>query len=167
MDHLWSPWRFQFISEGPPKDGCVFCRVAQDPQNDEKNLVVHRAARNFVVLNLYPYTAGHVLIVPYQHAAALHETPPETTAELMLLTRHVETALTRAYRPDGLNLGMNLGSAAGAGIAGHLHMHVLPRWRGDANFLSTIGETRVLPEELPVTWRKLKDQFAALPPSPA
>ncbi len=160
MDYLWNPWRYKFVSEGVPKDACPFCAIAAEPANDEKNLVVHRAESNFVVLNLYPYTVGHLLIVPYVHAAALHGVPPETTAEMMTLTRQAEAALEHLYRPNGINLGMNLGAAAGAGIAGHIHMHVLPRWQGDANFLSTIGETRMLSEELPVTWRKMRDTFA-------
>ncbi len=162
MDHIWSPWRYQFISEGAPKDSCVFCRIGADPASDERNFVVHRAARNFIVLNLYPYTAGHMLIVPYAHVSELGAADVETTAEMMMLTRDAERALRSLYRPDGVNLGMNLGSAAGAGIAGHIHMHVLPRWAGDANFLSTIGETRMLPEELPVTWSKLRNHFVEL-----
>ncbi len=162
MDRVWSPWRYRFVTEGAPEGECVFCSLARDSANDERNFVVHRAHFNFVVLNLYPYTAGHMLIVPYEHVRALNETRPETTAELFQLARVAEAALDRAYHPDGKNLGMNFGSAAGAGIAEHIHMHVLPRWTGDANFLSTIGETRLLAEDLPVTWRKLKDQFAAL-----
>jgi ATP adenylyltransferase len=162
MDHLWSPWRFKFISEGPPKGGCVFCGLPGDPADDEKTLVVHRAAFNYVLLNLYPYTAGHLLIVPYAHASELNAVTMQTTEEMMALTRLAERALQEVYHPNGINLGMNLGAAAGAGIAGHIHMHVLPRWMGDANFLSTIGHTRMLPEELPVTWRKVKDKFEEL-----
>ena len=162
MDHLWSPWRYKFISEGAPKDACVFCSLPGAPAGDEKNLIVHRAAYNYVVLNLYPYTAGHMLIVPFAHASELNAVPAETTNEMMTLTRLGERALQEIYHPNGINLGMNLGSAAGAGIAGHIHMHVLPRWLGDANFLSTIGETRMLPEDLHVTWRKLNDKFQEL-----
>ena len=165
MDRLWSPWRYKFISEGAPKDVCVFCRIAADPARDAENFVVHRAALNYIVLNLFPYTAGHLLVVPYEHAAALHQVSAETTGEMMNLTRAGESALQQVYGPDGINLGMNLGSAAGAGVAGHIHMHVLPRWLGDANFLSTIGETRMLPEELPVTWRKMTEKFRELLPS--
>ncbi len=162
MDHLWSPWRYKFISEGPPRDACVFCELPGPPSDAEKNLVVHRAKHNYVVLNLFPYTAGHMLIVPFAHVSELNAVGAETTTEMMNLTRQAERALQEVYHPNGINLGMNLGSAAGAGIAGHIHMHVLPRWMGDANFLSTIGETRMLPEELPVTWRKLKDKFEDL-----
>lgn len=165
MDHLWSPWRYQFIAAGAPKDECVFCRILRDTGNDEANLVVYRGRHNFVVLNLYPYTSGHMMIVPHEHVAHLNDAAQETTSELMRLTRVAERALETEYGPDGINIGMNLGSAAGAGIAGHLHMHMLPRWAGDANFMSTIGETRVLPEELSTTWRKLQAKFAELLPA--
>ncbi len=160
MDHIWSPWRFKFISEGAPKDECVLCRIGRNRDQDERNFVVLRGEANYIVLNLYPYTAGHMMIVPYDHVSSLNRLPAEAAAEMMHLTRLAEGALRTVYRPQGLNLGMNLGEAAGAGIAEHIHMHILPRWTGDANFLSTIGETRMLPEELPVTWRKLKDALA-------
>jgi ATP adenylyltransferase len=129
-------------------------------QRDAENYIVHRARHNFVILNLYPYTTGHLMVVPYEHVSALSAAQPETLAEMMELTRKAEGALTRIYKPHGLNLGMNLGEAAGAGIAGHIHMHVLPRWRGDANFMSTVGETRVLPEELGSTYEKVLREFA-------
>ena len=127
---------------------------------DEENLIVFRGNLNFVVLNRFPYTSGHLMIVPYVHAPALSEISPETADEMIRLTQSAERHLRAAYRPDGLNLGMNIGESAGAGIAGHIHMHALPRWRGDSNFMTTIGETRVLPEELGVTWRKLRDAFS-------
>jgi ATP adenylyltransferase len=162
MDHIWSPWRYRFITEGSPKTGCVFCRMAEDAGHDESNFVVYRAAKNFVILNLYPYTCGHMMVVPYAHVATLGAADEETTAEMMRLTRVGEQALEELYRAPGINLGMNIGASAGAGIAGHIHMHVLPRWPGDANFLSTIGETRMLPEELPVTWSRLRAKFQEL-----
>ena len=161
MDHIWSPWRYRFITEGSPKGGCVFCRLAEDTANDESNFVVHRAAKNFVILNLYPYTCGHMMVVPYAHVSKLGAADEETTSEMMRLVRLAETALEGLYHPPGINLGMNIGAAAGAGSADHIHMHVLPRWMGDANFLSTIGETRILPEELPVTWSRLREFFSA------
>lgn len=166
MDHIWSPWRYKFLVSAPvAKDECVLCQIQRDPARDEQNFVVFRAIRNFVVLNLYPYTSGHLMIVPNEHVKTLNESALETTGELMQLTRAAEQALTEVYHPDGINLGMNLGSAAGAGIAGHIHMHVLPRWYGDANFMSTIGETRVLPEELAVTWRRLRTKFVEITPT--
>jgi len=162
MDRIWSPWRYQFVTGKAPAAGCIFCQIRDNPEQDEQNLVVYRASSNFIILNLFPYTSGHFMIVPYEHVAALSEARDATTAEMMRLTRLGEQALQEAYHPGGINLGMNLGAAAGAGIAGHLHLHMLPRWFGDANFLSTIGETRVLPEELTATWRKLKSEFARL-----
>jgi len=128
---------------------------------DEEYLIVHRGELNFVVLNRFPYTSGHLMVVPYRHVPDLSGLDEAAASELMALTRQSERRLREVYRPDGLNLGMNIGESAGAGIAGHLHMHVLPRWRGDANFMTTIGRTRVLPEELTVTWRRLKEVFGA------
>ena len=154
MDRLWTPWRYRYITHADPSDGCIFClKAAQN--KDAENYIVHRGKLNFILLNLFPYTNGHVMIAPYAHLATLAATPQETLAEMMRLTRQAEVNLTSAYHPDGLNIGMNLGASAGAGVTGHIHMHVLPRWTGDANFMSTIGETRVLPEELPATYEKL------------
>ena len=163
MDRLWTPWRYQYISgaagEKKADDGCVLCSLARDEQSDEQNFVLHRAARNYVVLNLYPYTSGHLMIVPYAHEASLDALDKETTDELMDLAKRAQTALRETYHPEGFNLGMNLGQVAGAGVAGHVHLHVLPRWAGDANFMSVVGETRVLPEDLPTTYKKLRAIF--------
>jgi ATP adenylyltransferase len=128
---------------------------------DEQGLIVFRGDHNFVVLNRFPYTSGHLMVVPYRHVADLSELDDTGATELMALTRAAERHLRATYRPDGLNLGMNIGESAGAGIAGHIHMHVLPRWTGDANFMTTVGQTRVLPEELDVTWRRLKEAFGS------
>jgi ATP adenylyltransferase len=160
VDHLWSPWRYRYLSE-PRKDAaCIFCAIAAE-HRDEANLIVHRAAHNFIVLNRFPYTSGHLMVVPYAHAADLSGIDEAAAGELMSLTRLANRHLCAIYRPEGLNLGMNIGESAGAGIAGHIHMHVLPRWHGDANFMTTIGETRVLPEELDITWRRVHEAFAA------
>ncbi len=164
MDRLWSPWRYTYIQSASQSDPCIFCAKAAE-NRDQENLIVHRAARNFVLLNLYPYTNGHLMIVPYEHVATLEEAQPETLAEMMRLTRECEGHLRSAYRPHGINLGMNIGESAGAGIAGHIHMHMLPRWVGDANFMTVVGETRVLPEALETTYAKLKAAFTAAPPS--
>jgi ATP adenylyltransferase len=129
---------------------------------DEQTLIVFRGQRNFVVLNRFPYTSGHLMIVPYKHARELAGIDEETASDMMALTRTAERAIRATYRPDGLNLGMNIGESAGAGIAEHIHMHVLPRWKGDANFLSTVGETRVLPETLDITWQRLRTAFAGV-----
>lgn len=139
-------------------EGCIFCNMAVSDQ-DEQNLIVYRATHNFIVLNRYPYTSGHVMVVPYQHTAELGGIDEAAATELMRLTRLAEKHLRTLYRPDGLNLGMNLGEAAGAGVAGHIHMHVLPRWIADANFMTTVGETRVVPEDLHISWQRLRDAF--------
>jgi ATP adenylyltransferase len=163
VDRLWTPWRYQYISgaggEKPAAGDCVLCGLAQDEQSDEQNFVLHRARRNYAVLNLYPYTSGHLMIVPYAHEASLDAIDKETTDELMDLAKRAQGALREAYRPEGFNLGMNLGRVAGAGVAGHVHLHVLPRWAGDANFMSVVGETRVLPEDLTATYKKLRELF--------
>jgi len=158
MDYLWSPWRYQYVSQQRPEQGCVFCTKMQQ-QGDEENFVLHRGLSSYVLLNLYPYTCGHMMIAPYQHIGDLSSADDATWMEMMSLTRKAEQALRKAYRPDGINLGMNLGESAGAGIADHIHMHVLPRWYADSNFMTTIGETRVLPEIMSETYRKLKPLF--------
>jgi ATP adenylyltransferase len=163
LDYIWSPWRYPYLTGHKP-DGCIFCLMAagapdKDPR-DEETLIDFRGEHNFVVLNRFPYTSGHLMVVPYRHVADLAGLTDIAANELMALTRAAERHIRWLYHPDGLNLGMNIGESAGAGIAGHIHMHVLPRWTGDANFLSTVGQTRVLPEELAVTWKRVRDAFA-------
>jgi ATP adenylyltransferase len=133
--------------------------MAANPDEDATNFVVHRGQHSFVVLNLYPYITGHVMIVPYLHTSEFDSVPKEITDEMMDLAKRSQTALREVYSPSGFNLGMNLGSAAGAGIADHLHIHVLPRWTGDTNFMTTVGESRVIPEALEVTYEKLRQKF--------
>ena len=161
MDYLWSPWRYQYLNSHERVPGCVFCRITEAAEVDKDNLVVHRGNHNFVVLNKYPYTSGHLMVVPYAHVSDLAALEEEAANEMMSLTRQAERHIRSIYRPEGLNLGMNIGESAGAGIAGHIHMHVLPRWHGDANFMTTIGETRVLPEDLAMTWQRLREAFSA------
>jgi ATP adenylyltransferase len=155
MDHLWTPWRYQFVQAPQPAAGCIFCDKPAE-RRDDQNFILHRARLNFVILNLYPYTSGHLMIVPFSHVATLGEAGPETRAEMIELAARAELLLRAAYRPEGLNMGLNLGKCAGAGIAAHLHLHVLPRWPGDANFMSVVGETRVIPEDIPTTYSKLR-----------
>ncbi len=155
MDYLWSPWRYQYITHSSSSTECIFCAIARS-LNDEENLVVHRAQYNFVVLNRFPYSSGHLMVVPYEHLSSLAAVKEEGAAEMMGLMRQAETALRNAYQPNGLNMGLNLGESAGAGVADHVHMHVLPRWAGDSNFMTVVGETRVLPEDLGETYRKVK-----------
>ncbi len=156
MDYLWTPWRYRYMAEAAGKQtGCIFCS-ALEKKDDAETLIVFRGKKNFILLNRYPYTSGHVMIVPYAHIPDLKDCDAETLAEMMLLAQRVEGALAAAYKPDGFNLGMNLGRAAGAGVTGHVHLHVLPRWIGDANFMSVVGETRVEPEDLRTTYEKLR-----------
>jgi ATP adenylyltransferase len=155
MDYLWTPWRYAYVSSTERAAGCVFCD-APKANDDVKTHIVHRGTDCFVILNTYPYTPGHVLVVPYAHLDELRKLPPEAANEMMALSQRMENVLRDLYHPDGINLGMNLGKAAGAGISGHIHMHVLPRWVADANFVSVVGETRVLPETLEVTWGRMR-----------
>jgi len=155
MDYLWTPWRYRYVAEAKNISGCVFCDVAA-ANRDEEMLIVLRGVKNYVILNRYPYTSGHVMIVPYAHTADFSGLERETAAEMMLLAQRLQAALDEIYHPDGFNLGMNLGRSAGAGIADHLHLHLLPRWAGDTNFMTTVGETRLEPEELSTTYSRLR-----------
>ncbi|MBL8238006.1 MAG: HIT domain-containing protein [Bryobacterales bacterium] len=161
MDHIWSPWRYQYVTRtAPSRGGCVFCeKVAA--QNDAESLIVFRGKHNYVVLNLYPYSNGHVMVVPYEHVGSLAAAAPETAAEMMSLARQTERIIQETYAAPGINLGMNLGECAGAGVAGHIHLHILPRWPGDANFMTVVGETRVHIEALEQTYQKLLRAFSA------
>jgi ATP adenylyltransferase len=162
MDYLWTPWRYQYmaqVSQGNQPE-CIFCD-AIERNRDEETLIVHRGKKAFIILNRFPYTSGHVMIVPYTHVAELHLCAPGALQEIMELAQKVEAAFHKEYNPDGMNLGMNLGRAAGAGVAGHLHLHMLPRWIGDSNFMTVTGETRVHPEELRTTYGRLKKALGA------
>jgi ATP adenylyltransferase len=160
MDHIFSPWRYQYLkSAAEPAEGCVFCAIAAS-DDDENDHVVFRGERNYVVLNRYPYTNGHSMVIPYAHVARLEDAPVATLEEMMRLTQRLEGCLQTLYRPDGVNIGMNVGRAAGAGVAGHIHMHALPRWFADANFMTVVAETRILPEDLAITWRRMRDALA-------
>ncbi|MEO6910472.1 MAG: HIT domain-containing protein [Edaphobacter sp.] len=188
MDLLWTPWRYNYITRAdelartgvPPAlagwpaaedKHCVFCNMiaATDyavahgmtlQAAEQAAHIVHRGPLCFVCLNAYPYATGHVLILPYQHVDSLAELLPDAAQEMMLTAQRVERCLRQVYNPDGLNLGMNLGESAGAGVAGHIHLHALPRWSGDTNFMTVTAETRVLPETLDITWTKLREAFS-------
>lgn len=159
MDYLWTPWRYAFVSNTEKSSGCVFCDLPK-LGDDAKSGIVYRGEHCFVILNLYPYTSGHVMIVPYAHLDELQKLPTLAAYEMIELSKKMESTLRGLYKPDGINLGMNIGKAAGAGIAGHIHMHVLPRWIADANFISVVGETRILPEALDVTYLRIKTALA-------
>jgi ATP adenylyltransferase len=160
VERLWSPWRHDYIVKAGADSSstCVFCDAPKGA-NDEESFILHRASHNFVILNLYPYISGHLMIAPYDHLADLDSAAKESTDEMMDLVKVSQTALRDVYRPDGFNIGMNLGRAGGAGVAGHFHMHVMPRWSGDTNFMTTVGETRVLSESLSTTYEKLRGRF--------
>lgn len=185
MDRLWTPWRYHYVStadsatrQGVPPElaawpgdtGCVFCNllaatafaVSQGQSGevaDRAANIVFRGEWCFVCLNAFPYSSGHAMIVPYPHTDRLVKLEAAAAQEMMLLAQRLEGVLRRVYRPDGINLGLNIGKAAGAGVAGHLHMHMLPRWMGDTNFMTVTGETRVLPESLDITWERLRSGF--------
>ena len=158
MDRLWTPWRFAYLTQSGPKSECIFCAKSA-AQDDEANLIVYRGRECFVLLNLFPYNNGHVMIAPYAHVATLAEASDRALIEMTMLLRETEEHLRAIYQSPGFNLGMNIGESAGAGVAGHIHMHMLPRWQGDANFMTTVGETRILPEDLQTTWTKLRQAF--------
>ena len=161
MDYLWTPWRYQYMAQAasPERPACIFCQALAEGK-DSETLIVHRGAKAFLILNRFPYTSGHVMIVPYAHVAELKLCGAETLDEMMQLAQRVEAVYRREYRPDGMNLGMNLGRAAGAGVAAHLHLHMLPRWIGDSNFMTVTGETRVHPEDLKTTYDRLSRALA-------
>ncbi|HUK25953.1 MAG TPA: HIT domain-containing protein [Terriglobales bacterium] len=155
MDYLWTPWRYAYVTNAAKTTGCIFCELPK-LGDDARAGIVHRGRECYIVLNSFPYTPGHVMIVPFAHVDELHKLPDSTAQELMALTQRIEGVLRQLYTPDGINVGMNIGKAAGAGVAGHIHMHALPRWVADGNFMSVIGETRILPETLEQTYERIK-----------
>jgi len=159
MDRIWSPWRRAYVTSGARDPGCVLCR-SLERAGEADSLVVHVATVCFVVMNLYPYNAGHVMIVPRRHLGSLAEATAEERSELMTLAQRMESALAEVYTPDGINLGLNLGKAAGAGVADHIHLHMVPRWVGDTNFMTTLGGTRVIPEDPIEGCARLRAQLA-------
>lgn len=158
MDRLWTPWRYAYVSKAEPASGCIFCEKAAETA-DKENFVIWLAEHCYVLLNIYPYNNGHIMIAPYEHAATLAGVSEAAALEIMQLGRRVEKVLYHVYHPKGVNLGMNIGQCAGAGVAGHIHMHVLPRWPGDVSFMTSVGETRVVPEDLHTTWEKITLAF--------
>ncbi len=162
MDHLFSPWRYAYVTSVKDDGECVFCRLGgADPAMDSETYVLHRGRYHFIVLNVYPYTSGHLMIVPFEHVDRLSGLSGEAAAELIELTTRSEQVLDEAYRPEGINFGLNLGKCAGAGIEAHLHLHAVPRWFGDTNFMTAVGETRLLPESLEESWQRLAGRFGA------
>lgn len=192
MDYLWTPWRYNYVTQAdkqkrqgipdelsawPGDTGCVFCNmIAATDYAIERGMerdaaerasgIVSRACHNFICVNRYPYTSGHLMVVPYDHQSTLGALAADAAREMMDLAQRIERALTDLYHPEGFNIGLNLGRAAGAGVAGHLHLHALPRWAGDTNFLTTLGETRLLPEDLSTTWERVRAALATAEPHP-
>ncbi len=168
MNYLWSPWRMDYIKNHMKSEGCVFCTAASLPDSP-KNLIVHRGEYSFVILNRYPYTSGHLMVVPYAHVDTLEALPAAARAEMMELVTRAMGVLRGLYHPQAFNVGANIGAAAGAGIAEHVHMHIVPRWSGDTNFMSTLAETRVLPEALDETFARVQAAWprGAAPAPPA
>jgi ATP adenylyltransferase len=160
MDHLWTPWRMAYIRSDKQADGCVFCNLAADVNNETQ--VIARSQHVYVTLNLYPYNNGHVMVVPYEHIQTQESLSTEALTDLMLTVNRCLAALRKVYHPAAYNIGANIGAAAGAGIAEHYHFHIVPRWSGDANFMSVVGETRVIPDTLENTYRELKAAWTEL-----
>ena len=160
MKHLWSPWRMTYIENSKKEAGCVFCN-AQTQADSAENLIAFRGKLSYVILNRFPYTSGHLMVIPFAHVATIEELDAVTRAEMMELTSRCTTELRQIYKPQGFNVGINMGEAAGAGVLGHVHIHIVPRWAGDTNFMSAVGETRVLPESLEETYTRVQEAFAA------
>lgn len=154
MKHLWAPWRMTYIQEGIDDSECLFCTLL-DLEDGSENLILHRGKHAFVLLNRFPYTNGHTMVVPYLHRASLEELDQDILSEMIQFTQLALRVLRGAYQTDGFNIGANIGEAAGAGVKEHVHLHIVPRWHGDTNFMATTAETRVLPEDLEVTFQKL------------
>ena len=157
MKHIWSPWRMEYMQHNKV-EGCIFC-MAQEMADGSDNLIAYRSERAYVILNRYPYTSGHLMVVPYDHKPTLEELDPATRAEMMELATSCMTVLRSIYRPPAFNMGANIGEAAGAGVKAHVHIHIVPRWAGDTNFMSTVGDIRVLPELLEDTYERIRRRF--------
>lgn len=157
---IWAPWRLRYVKDADKSDECIFCaKPAQD--DDRETLIAFRGERCFVMLNLFPYTNGHLMVAPFEHVGRLQDVDPAVTAEMMALAQRAMTALEGAYRPEGFNLGINQGRVAGAGVEGHIHLHVVPRWAGDTNYMPVLADTRVMPQSLEDSYDALVSGFAA------
>jgi len=158
MKRIWSPWRMKYIMNHSESAKCIFCEALKQKDGPD-NLVVIRGKTSFVLLNRYPYTSGHLMVAPFMHEPSLEELDTETRSEIIEFATHAEAVLRKVYHPEGFNMGANIGSVAGAGVVGHVHFHIVPRWKGDTNFMSTVGETRVLPESLEDTLDRVKNAW--------
>ena len=158
MKYIAAPWREEYVKKAFKMTECIFCRALQTEKDDE-TFILHRAKHNFLILNRYPYTPGHLMIAPFAHLDSIEKAAKEVTDEMIDLLKMSLHVLRKAYRPHGFNTGMNIGHSAGAGVADHYHLHVIPRWTGDANFMPLIGETKVVIEDIAATYKKLREQF--------
>ena len=158
MSRIWTPWRMKYIADRSVDAGCPFCEVYSGT-DDTGNLIVYRGKKGFVMLNRFPYTTGHMMVLPVVHKEKLSELDQETRAEMTELVTHASEVLNLVYQPEGFNIGLNIGAAAGAGIPQHLHWHIVPRWVGDTNYMTTVGETRLIPEALEDTYQKIKSNW--------
>jgi ATP adenylyltransferase len=165
MKRIWAPWRMDYVEGKTKESGCIFCRRAA-MDDDSENLILHRGKHAFVILNLYPYTNGHTMVVPYMHKASLEDLDETTRNELMQLTTEAVTVLQNVYNAENFNIGINIGEAAGAGIAEHIHVHIVPRWTGDTSFMTTSGDTRVLPESLDQSYQRLHAEWLKIKADP-
>ncbi|MBZ0156651.1 MAG: HIT domain-containing protein [Alphaproteobacteria bacterium] len=157
MRTIWAPWRMEYILSDKEKE-CIFC-VKPEEGRDRENLILHRGGRTFIIMNKYPYTNGHLMVVPYLHVSTLEDLPDEDIADMGRMTKYAVECLRKAFHPEGFNVGINIGEAAGAGIEEHLHLHIVPRWAGDSNFMTVVGEVRVVPEHILETYDKLFPVF--------
>ena len=165
MKRIWAPWRMKYIEGKIKENDCIFCsRAAMD--DDTENLILFRGVHAFVILNLFPYTNGHTMIVPFEHQASLEDLDEPTRNEIMQLSTKAVTANRNVYNAEAFNIGINIGEAAGAGITEHIHVHIVPRWMGDTSFMTTSGETRVLPESLEKSYRRLRAEWSKVKPEP-
>ncbi|MBI4277743.1 MAG: HIT domain-containing protein [Armatimonadetes bacterium] len=162
MQLLWAPWRLAYIKHTGGDEGCIFCAASAEGR-DRENLIIHRGVHAFLILNRFPYNAGHLMAVSYRHVATLRDLNAEEIVDLMRLVDRGVQALTDRYRPDGFNIGINMGRAAGGGILDHVHVHVVPRWVGDTNFMPVLSDVKVIPEHLDATYQQLAEALARLP----
>ena len=158
MEIIWTPWRYEYVNSVDEREGCIFCEKSKE-ENDRENLVVYRGRHCFAILNLFPYTTGHIMIAPYEHTGTIEKLDPETLTEMMVVAQNSLSAIRDAFGPEGFNLGINISRVAGAGIKDHVHLHLVPRWAGDNNFMAVIADTRVLPRTLDDVWLALEGKI--------
>jgi len=161
MKRLWAPWRMKYIEQADKTEGCIFCTLPAENKDEEK-LILHRGKTAFIMMNSFPYNNGHLMVAPFKHTADMQDLEDEELLEIQRLLRYAIRLLTETMHPDGFNIGVNLGLTAGAGVADHIHWHIVPRWNGDTNFMPVVADTKVLPDSLQSTYKKLKKKIEEL-----